>query len=94
MALALPVAEGENDRRCRFCGRRYVKRRGSGTRGRKAVRFFRCVRTQPEVRQPGQRGGLSDGSPGATWRRGIFIAANTWHREYQRFRTYMCNVKT
>ena len=45
MALALPVAEGENDRRCRFCGRTYVKRRGSGTRGRKAVRFFRCVRT-------------------------------------------------
>ena len=35
MALALPVAEGENYRRCRFCGRKYIKRRGSGTRGRK-----------------------------------------------------------
>ena len=88
MTLALPAGDDdENNRQCRFCGRRFVPRHGSGRRGRKAGRFFRCVRTQPAVRQPGQRGGLSDGSPGANWRQGIFIAADIRHPEYQRFRT-------
>ena len=85
MALAaLPVGDDdENNRRCRFCGRRFVSRRGSGRRGRKAVRFLRCVRTQLAMRQPGQQGALSDGSLGANWRHGIFIATDTRHREYQ-----------
>ena len=88
-SVELPAGdEPEDERRCRFCGRRGEKRRGSGRRGRASTRFVRCVRTQPQKRRAGQTGKMSDGSPSPKFfGAGIIIKANSAHPEFQVFKS-------
>ena len=100
-SVELPAGdEAADERRCRFCGRRGEKRKGSGRRGRASTPFVRCVRTQPQKRRAGQTGKISDGSPSPKFfGASIFIKSNSGHQKFQLFRTSCwsceaCDVQT
>ena len=87
-AAALPAADEPMHMRFRdWQGQAMKPKKRTSGRGRARVAFFRCQRTQPEVRPEGRRGGASTGAVykkyfggGLLKKRAVFLppAATPW----------------